>query len=90
MVLDTLWILTFVSKVCKLCDNLLYSLDMLGIRYEQAEYIEQEMEKMVEQIKSIIQTLNADQVPLCIISFCGSRMFSFNFYSSLCSAKSVF
>lgn len=29
--------------------------------YEQAEYIEQEMEKMVEQIKSIIQTLNANQ-----------------------------
>lgn len=49
---------------------------MLGIRYEQAEYIEQEMEKMVEQIKSIIQTLNANQVPLCIVSFCGNRMFS--------------
>ncbi|KAJ0984103.1 hypothetical protein J5N97_002459 [Dioscorea zingiberensis] len=29
--------------------------------YEQAEHIEQEMEKMVEQIKTIIQALNANQ-----------------------------
>ncbi|KAG6575229.1 Nuclear pore complex protein NUP62, partial [Cucurbita argyrosperma subsp. sororia] len=29
--------------------------------YEQAEYIERELEQMTEQIKSIIQTLNASQ-----------------------------
>lgn len=31
-------------------------------RYEQAEFVEREMEHMTEQIKSIIQTLNASQV----------------------------
>lgn len=35
-----------------------------GCRYEQAEFIEREMEQMTEQIKSIIQTLNASQVML--------------------------
>ncbi|KAJ6320601.1 hypothetical protein OIU78_015900 [Salix suchowensis] len=29
--------------------------------YEQAEFIEREMEQMTEQIKSVIQTLNANQ-----------------------------
>ncbi|KAJ8529693.1 hypothetical protein K7X08_036528 [Anisodus acutangulus] len=29
--------------------------------YEQAEFVEREMEKMTEQIKSIINTLNASQ-----------------------------
>ncbi|KAA0047772.1 nuclear pore complex protein NUP62 [Cucumis melo var. makuwa] len=32
-----------------------------SIKYEQAEYIERELEQMTEQIKSIIQTLNANQ-----------------------------
>jgi hypothetical protein len=31
-------------------------------RYEQSEFIERELEQMTEQIKSIIQTLNANQV----------------------------
>ncbi|XP_021903289.1 nuclear pore complex protein NUP62 [Carica papaya] len=30
-------------------------------RYEQAEFVEREIEQMTEQIKSIIQTLNANQ-----------------------------
>ena len=30
--------------------------------YEQAEFIEREMEQMTEQIKSVIQTVNANQV----------------------------
>lgn len=34
----------------------------LNFRYEQAEFIEREMEQMTEQIKSVIQTLNANQV----------------------------
>ena len=37
---------------------------ILGVeyRYEQSEFIERELEQMTEQIKSIIQTLNANQV----------------------------
>ena len=37
---------------------------ILGVeyRYEQSEFIERELEHMTEQIKSIIQTLNANQV----------------------------
>ena len=31
-------------------------------RYEQAEFIDREMEQMTEQIKSIIEMLNANQV----------------------------
>ena len=31
-------------------------------RYEQSEFIEGELEQMTEQIKSIIETLNANQV----------------------------
>lgn len=34
----------------------------LQCRYEQAEFIERELEQMQEQIKSIVQTLNANQV----------------------------
>ena len=36
----------------------------LGVeyRYEQSEFIEKELEQMTEQIKSIIQTPNANQV----------------------------
>ncbi|KAL4563534.1 hypothetical protein LXL04_027577 [Taraxacum kok-saghyz] len=30
--------------------------------YEQAEFVEREMEQMTEQIKSVIQTLNSNQV----------------------------
>lgn len=33
-----------------------------GYRYEQSEFIERELEQMTEQIKSIIQTLNSNQV----------------------------
>lgn len=33
-----------------------------GFRYEQAEIVERELEQMAEQIKTIIQTLNANQV----------------------------
>lgn len=32
------------------------------LRYEQAEFIERELEQMTEQIKSIIQNLNSNQV----------------------------
>jgi hypothetical protein len=35
---------------------------VLFFRYEQAEFIEREMEQMTEQIKSVIQTVNANQV----------------------------
>ena len=36
----------------------------LGVEYmyEQSEFVEKELEQMTEQIKSIIQTLNANQV----------------------------
>ena len=36
----------------------------LGVeyRYEQSEFIERELEQMTEQIKSIIEALNANQV----------------------------
>ncbi|RVW15184.1 Nuclear pore complex protein NUP62 [Vitis vinifera] len=39
----------------------LVNLEVGGFRYEQAEFIEREMEQMTEQIKSIIQTLNTNQ-----------------------------
>lgn len=44
--------------------HLLECFSFLGChsRYEQAEFIEREMEQMTEQIKSIIQTLNTNQV----------------------------
>jgi hypothetical protein len=32
------------------------------IRYEQAEVVEHELQHMTEQVKSIIQTMNATQV----------------------------
>ena len=43
----------------------------LGVeyRYEQSEFIERELEQMTEQIKSIIQTLNANQVNTLSSSF---------------------
>jgi hypothetical protein len=40
-----------------------------GYRYEQSEFIERELEQMTEQIKSIIQTLNANQVNALIQCF---------------------
>lgn len=41
-----------------------------SFRYEQSETIERELEHMTEQIKSIIQTVNANQV----------KCFEFSFY----------
>lgn len=35
-------------------------------RYEQAEFVERELEQVTEQIKSIIQTLNANQVTISV------------------------
>ena len=32
------------------------------LRYEQAEVVEHELQHMTEQVKSIIQTMNATQV----------------------------
>lgn len=43
--------------------ELLLSIFFFG-RYEQAEFIERELEQMTEQIKTIIQTLNSNQVML--------------------------
>jgi hypothetical protein len=40
-----------------------------GYRYEQSELIERELEQMTEQIKSIIQTVNANQVNALIQCF---------------------
>lgn len=44
----------------------------VNFRYEQAEFIERELEQVTEQIKSIIQTLNANQVSSSILNhlFC--------------------
>ena len=49
-----------------------------GFRYEQAEVIERELEQMAEQIKTIIETLNANQVMafrymILYLSICVSR-----------------
>lgn len=38
---------------------------LLNVRYEQAEFIEREMQKMAEQVKSVIQTVNSSQVKSC-------------------------
>ena len=42
----------------------MYFFFFLGVeyRYEQSEFIERELEQMTEQIKSIIEALNANQV----------------------------
>jgi len=36
----------------------------LTFRYEQAEFVESELQRMAEQIKLIIETVNAKQVRL--------------------------
>lgn len=37
----------------------------MHFRYEQAEFVESELQHMTEQVKSIIQSLNASQVLKC-------------------------
>lgn len=38
-------------------------------RYEQAEVVENELQHMTEQVKSIIQTMNSTQVNIQIVTF---------------------
>lgn len=49
-----------------------YAFDSFGdliCRYEQAEFIERELEHMTEQIKSVIQAVNANQVGALFFCF---------------------
>jgi hypothetical protein len=39
-------------------------------RYEQGEVVENELQHMTEQVKSIIQTMNATQVKVTGFSIC--------------------